>query len=44
MTLWNTGPEGDTFRPTELGPFFTICKTLSARGGTSIRVRSSWVV
>jgi hypothetical protein len=41
VTLWNTGPPEDTYRPDLFGPMITIHKTLNARGHTSTKVLDS---
>lgn len=38
VTLWNTGPDEDTYEPDLYGPTITIHKTLSAKGSTSTKV------
>jgi hypothetical protein len=38
VTLWNTGPEEDTFYPALYGPTITIHKTLNAQGKTTTKV------
>lgn len=38
VTLWNTGPEEDTFDPGLYGPTITIHKTLNSKGLTTTKV------